>query len=71
MPSAVMAPPNASASSGVSRPSGSGRARVRSMRASTSRSQYWLSASVPPAASTVPTARWTSRAQSGAPARPT
>ena len=71
MPSAVMAPPNVSASSGMRRPSGNGRVRVRSMRASTSRSQYWFSASVPPAASTVPIARCSNRVQSGAPVRPT
>jgi len=43
-PSAVRPTPNASPSCGWTRPSGSGRVRVRCMSASVSRSMNWFSA---------------------------
>src|SRR5262245_26758666 len=46
--------PNQRASWGCNRPAGKGRHAVRRMRASCTRSLYWLRAAVPPATSAVP-----------------
>ena len=51
----------ASASTGCSRRSGTGRSRVRRISASGSRSMTWLNADAPPATSAVPTTVQTSR----------
>ncbi len=60
-------PAKISADSGLKRPAGNGRSRVRFIAASTSRSAYWFSALVPAASRPVPRSACSPSRRSAAP----